>query len=319
MASRKFALQRVWARQATVGFLGATNEKVWGPFLDTFNKRLHRLGWVAGNNLAIEQQWAKGDVGQHAGFAQGFADSGVDVIVTSGTQAVQAAKRAVSKAKRKEAKQTPIVFASAGDPVRTGLVKSLKYPGANVTGLSNGQTDLARRRLNEFRKMVPNLKKLAILGNLSSGVIPLEIKQLKKHARRHRIKTFVYGIKKAKDIGPTIKRLRGKVDGLYVCTDPVITTHQVAINTAAASARLPTMHAFREYVEAGGLMSYGPDFRAMFGHAADIVDKILRETKPADIPVKVQKKCELVINQYTAHALGLKIPKGMRRRAKIIK
>jgi putative ABC transport system substrate-binding protein len=318
MASRNYTLQRVWTRQATIGFLGATNEKVWGPFLDTFNNRLHELGWILGHNLAVEQKWADGNIGQHAGFAQGFANSGVDVIVTSGTQAVLAAKRALRKAK-KEGRNTPIVFASAGDPVRTKLVKTLKNPGGNVTGLSNGQTDLARRRLDEFRKMVPNLQRLAILGNLGSGVIPLEIDRLKKRARRLGIQTVVFDVRKSKDIGPAIKRMRGKVDGLYVCTDPFITTHQVAINTAAASARLPTMHAFREYVEAGGLMSYGPDFRAMFGKAADIVDKILRQTKPADIPVQVQKKHELVINPYTAQALGLRIPKGVRKRAKVIK
>lgn len=317
MTARKFTLQRVWTRQATVGFLGATNPTVWGPFLDTFNNRLLELGWVPGNNLAVEQQWAKGDVGQHAGLATGFAKKGVDVIVTSGTQAVLAAKKAVLSAK-KEARNTPIVFASAGDPVRTKLVKSLKHPGGNVTGLSNGQTGLARRRLDEFRKVVPHLKRLAILGNLGSGVIPLEIKQLKRRARQLGIQTAVYDVRKPKNIGPVIKRLGGKVDGLYVCTDPFITTHQVAINTAAASARLPTMHAFREYVEAGGLMSYGPDFRAMFGKAADIVDKILRDTKPSDIPVKVQKKYELVINQGTAHALGLRVPKGVRRRATVI-
>ena len=105
---------------------------------------------------------------------------------------------------------------------------------------------------------------------------------------------------------------------LYVCTDPFITTHRVAINIAAASARLPTMHAFCEYVEAGGLMSYGPDFRAMFGRAADIVDRILRGTRSKDIEVKVQKDCELVINENTAYALGLTIPDGVRNRAKII-
>jgi putative ABC transport system substrate-binding protein len=311
MAARKYTLHRTWARQATVGFLGATNPTVWGPFLATFEKRMRDLGWIDGANIAVEQHWSHGRPDLAPGFAQDFAERDVDVIVTSGTQAVIAAK--------KEAKTTPIVFASAGDPVRTKLVKTLKKPGGNVTGLSNGQTGLARRRLDELRKMVPDLKQLAILANCGSSVIPLEIAKLKKRARELGIGTVVCDVRKSADIGPAIKRLRGKADALYVCTDPFITTHQVAINTAAASAHLPTMHAFREYVEAGGLMSYGPDFRAMFGKAADLTDKILRGTKPADLAVKVQTKCELVINPHTAHALGLRIPKAVRRRATIVR
>jgi ABC-type uncharacterized transport system substrate-binding protein len=311
MAARKFTLHRTWARQVTVGFLGATNPTVWGPFLATFDKRMRELGWIDGANISVEQHWSHGRPDLHAGFAQDFAGREVDVIVTSGTQAVIAAK--------KEAKTIPIVFASAGDPVRTKLVKTLKKPGGNVTGLSNGQTGLARRRLDELRKMVPELERLAILANCGSSVIPLEIAQIKTRARQLGIDTVICDVRKAADIGPAIKRLRGKADALYVCTDPFITTHQVAINTAAASAHLPTMHAFREYVEAGGLMSYGPDFRAMFGKAADLADKILRGTKPADLAVKVQTKCELIINPHTAHALGLRIPKAVRRRATIIR
>ena len=337
MAARKYTLHRTWARQATVGFLGATNPTVWGPFLATFEKRMRELGWIDGANIAVEQHWSHGRPDLHPGFAHDFAGREVDVIVTSGTQAVVAAK--------KEAKTIPIVFASAGDPVRTKLVKTLKKPGGNVTGLSNGQTGLARRRLDELRKMVPELKRLAILANVGSSVIPLEIAKIKKRAKELRIATVVCDVRKAADIGPAIKkaqaagivvvavcdvrksaeigpaikRLRGNADALYVCTDPFITTHQVAINTAAASAHLPTMHAFREYVDAGGLMSYGPDFRAMFGKAADLTDKILRGTKPADLAVKVQTKCELVINPHTAHALGLRIPKAVRRRATLVR
>jgi putative ABC transport system substrate-binding protein len=311
MAARKYTLHRTWARQATVGFLGATNPTVWGPFLATFEKRMRELGWIDGANIAVEQHWSHGRPDLHPGFAHDFAGREVDVIVTSGTQAVVAAK--------KEAKTIPIVFASAGDPVRTKLVKTLKKPGGNVTGLSNGQTGLARRRLDELRKMVPELKRLAILANVGSSVIPLEIAKIKKRAKELRIATVVCDVRKAADIGPAIKKLRGKADALYVCTDPFITTHQVAINTAAASAHLPTMHAFREYVDAGGLMSYGPDFRAMFGKAADLTDKILRGTKPADLAVKVQTKCELVINPHTAHALGLRIPKAVRRRATLVR
>jgi putative ABC transport system substrate-binding protein len=310
MAPRKSRSRRNSGKQKIIGFLGATNPKVWRTFFGTFEKRLRQLGWVDGKNIAVEQQWAEGDAKLHPVFATGFAARKVDVIVTSGTHAARAAKKA--------AKTIPIVFASAGDPVGTKLVKSLKRPGGNVTGLSNGQTDLARRRLDELRKVVPDLQRLAMLGNYGTRVIPLEVDQLRKRARRLGIDTVICDVRKSAQIGPAIKSLRGKVDALYVCTDPFITMHMDAINKAAASAKLPTMHAFREYVEAGGLMSYGPDFRAMFGRAADLVDRILCGEKPASIPVKVQKKHELVINKQMAHELGLAIPKGVRSRATIV-
>jgi putative ABC transport system substrate-binding protein len=300
------------SRKFTIGFLGATNPTVWGTFLAAFDKRLRKHGWVDGSNIAIVQQWAEGDPRKHAGLAKKLAAHGVDVIVTSGTQAVLAAMQ--------EAKKTPIVFASAGDPVGAKLVKDLKRPGGYVTGLSNGQTDLAHRRLDELRRMVPDLKRLAILGNLGSKVIRLEIDQIKKWAssQHPRSELVICDVRKPEQICPAIKQLGGKVGALYVCTDPFITTHRVAINIAAACARLPTMHAFCEYVEAGGLMSYGPDFHAMFGRAADIVDRILHGAKSKDIEVKVEKDCELVINKNTACALGLTIPDELRKRAKII-
>jgi putative ABC transport system substrate-binding protein len=310
--SREFILDKRWVRQATIGFLGATNPNVWGTFLATFDKRLRELNWVDGSNIAIKQEWADGDPDRHAKLAKKFAQLDVDVIVTSGTQAVLAAMQ--------EAKKIPIVFAAAGDPEGTKLVQSLKRPGGYVTGLSNGQTGLARRRLDELRRMVPDLKRLAILGNLGSSVIPLEIEKIKKWASQHPpIELDICDVRKPAQIVPRIQQLGGKVGALYVCTDPFITTHRVAINIAAACARLPTMHAFYEYVEAGGLMSYGPDFRAMFGRAADLVDRILRGTKPADIPVEVHENYELVINKNAADALGLAIPDDVRRRAKIIR
>jgi putative ABC transport system substrate-binding protein len=310
---RKFTLQKSWVSQATIGFLGATNPTVWGTFFTAFDKRLRALGWIDGNNIAIEQRWAEGDPDNHAGLAKTFADLDVDIIVTSGTQAVLAPMQ--------EAKRIPIVFASAGDPVRTKLVESLDRPGGYVTGLSNGQTNLAPKRLEELRQVIPNLKRLAILGNFGSSVIELEKQQIETWASSQKpaVELIMRDVRKPEQIGPAIKTLRGQADALYVCTDPFITTHRVAINIAAAAARLPTMHAFYEYVEAGGLMSYGPDFREMFERAADLVDRILRGTKPGDIRVEVQEKFQLVINESTANALDLDIPKGVRDRAKIIR
>jgi putative ABC transport system substrate-binding protein len=278
MASREFILHRTWARQATIGFLGATTPSIWSAFVAAFEQRLRELDWINGSNIAIDYRWAEGRQERYAGLAQDFVRSNVDVIITSGTAPAMAAKKATSA--------IPIVFAAAGDPVRTKLVASLARPGRNVTGMSNGQTDLAPERLDQLRKLVPGLRRLAIMGNRGSRNIPLEMDRIQRRARSLRIETYICDVRRATQIAPAINRLQGQVDALFVCTDPFITTNQIAINTSAASVKLPTMHAFRDYVETGGLMSYGPDFRAMFQRAADLVDKILRGVPPADLPAR---------------------------------
>jgi len=310
MATGGYVKQQGWHRPATIGFLGATKHAAWSEFVPPFEHRLRELGWIDGHNLHIDYRWADGQSSRFGTIAKQFADHGVDVIVTAGTSAVAAAMKATKK--------VPIVFAAAGDPAHTGLVRSLAHPGGNVTGLSNGQTDLAGQRLDYLRKAVPNLHQLAILGNCSTQNVRLEMEAVEKAARKLRIETTRCDIRAEPQIGSTIRSLKGKADALYVCTDPFVTHYRVAINTLAAGAGLPTMHAFRHHAEAGGLMSYGPDFRDLFRDAADIVDKILRGAKPADIPVKLEKRRELVVNLHTAKALGLKLPSGLRGRAAAI-
>lgn len=311
MAARGYSKHERWEKPAIIGFLGATKHSAWSEFIPPFEQRLRELGWIDGHNIEIDYRWADGREDRYGKIARDFVGRGVDVIVTAGTPAVIAAKKAT--------RTIPIVFAAAGDPVRTGLVRSLAHPGGNVTGLSNGQTDLAGKRLDVLRAAVPGLHELAIIGNRASHNVRLEMDELQKKARRLRIGTVTRNIRQAPQIAPAIKRLKGKADALYVCTDPFVTHHGVSINTLATSAGLPTMQAFRHHIEAGGLISYGPDFRDMFGRAADLVDKILRGAKPADIPVKLEKKHELVINLNTAKALGLTIPKRVRRRANVIR
>jgi len=221
-------------------------------------------------------------------------------------------------AARRATSTIPIVFASAGDPKKTQLATKVRARPGNVTGLSNRQTALAVKRLLALRSLVPGLKRLAFLGNYSASNVPLEMEQAMRRARRLGIQAQVCDVDHVRDIEPTIKRLRGKADALYVCTDPLITTTAVTINIAAAAAGLPTMHAFRHYVHTGGLMSYGPDFHEMFSKAALLVDKILRGASPADLPIQEAKAPELVINQHTARSLGIKIPAALRRRALII-
>jgi putative tryptophan/tyrosine transport system substrate-binding protein len=205
-------------------------------------------------------------------------------------------------------KDIPIVFAAAGDPVGTGIVASLARPGGNVTGLSNQQTDLAGNRLELLREVVPGLRRVAVMGNVNVPNVTLEMNEVQNVAPRLGIEVTRLAIHKTEDIAPGLQALAGKVEALYVCTDPLITTNAVRINTLAMSERLPTMYAFREYVRQGGMMSYGPNFPDLFRRAGDYVDKILKGAKPADIPVEQPVKFDLIVNLTTAKALGLTIP-----------
>jgi putative ABC transport system substrate-binding protein len=299
--------QRRQVRVRTIGFLGATTPTIWSANLAAFNQRLRELGWIEGSNLAIEYRWAQGRDDRHAELAADLVRHKVDIIVTAGTTAVLAVKKATST--------IPIVFAAAGDPVRTGLVASLARPGGNVTGLSNLQTDLGGRRLALLRDVVPGLKRLAVLGNTDSPLISLEMNGVQASAEKLGLETLKIEVTRAEDIGPRIEALRDKADALYVCSDPFLTTHRVRINTLAISVRLPTMNAFREYVVAGGLMSYGPNFPDLFRRSGDYVDKIFRGARPTDIPVEQPIKFDLVVNNTTARALGLSIPESFLLRA----
>lgn len=291
----------------TVGFLGATTPTIWSANVTAFLTRLRDLGWVDGRNLAIEYRWGEGRDDRYAELADELVQRKVDVIVTAGTTAVIAVKKATST--------IPIVFAAAGDPVRTGLVASLARPAGNVTGLSNLQTDLGGRRLELLREVVPDIRRVAVLGNVGSPLIALEMDGVQVAAATLGLEAIRLEIRKTEDIVPSIEALKGTVDALYVCTDPLLTTYRVRINTLAIGQKLPTMNAFREYVTAGGLMSYGPNFPELFRRSADYVDKILRGAKPADIPVEQPTKFDLVVNTTTAKALGLRIPEAFLLRA----
>jgi putative ABC transport system substrate-binding protein len=209
----------------------------------------------------------------------------------------------------------PIVFATAGDPVGIGVVASLARPGGNVTGLSGEATDTAGKRLELLREVVPGLRQLAILANVGSAYTTLELSQVWPTARLLSLEATVFEIQRTEDIAPAFEALKGRADALYVTPDPVTIVNRVRISTLALAARLPTIYAVREPVEAGGLMSYGPNWPHMFRRAADYVDKILRGTKPSDIPVEQPTKFDLVINLTTAKALGLDVPPTLLARA----
>jgi len=196
-----------------------------------------------------------------------------------------------------------------------GLVASLAQPGGNVTGLSSQQPDTASKRLELLRELVPGLHLLAILTDVGNPFAAADIGEVRGTARTLGLEVSTYEIRQAGDIDRTFEALKGREQALYVLTVPLLFANRVRINTLALGARLPTMHGVREYVEAGGLMSYGPNWPHMWSRAADYVDKILRGAKPADIPVEQPTKFDLVVNLTTAKALGLTIPESFLLRA----
>jgi putative ABC transport system substrate-binding protein len=204
----------------------------------------------------------------------------------------------------------PIIFAVASDPVGTGVVASLARPGGNVTGVSLQKTDLAGKRLELLREVAPGLHRLAVLFNVGNSGVVLEMREAQAAARTLGLEVATSEIRRAEDIAPAFEALKGRAEALYVCGDPLVDTNRIRIITLALAARLPTISDFREYVEAGGLMSYGPNFPDLFRRAAEFVDKILRGAKPDDLPVEQPTKFDLVINLTTAKALGLTIPES---------
>ena len=222
----------------------------------------------------------------------------------------------VTSVLRHETRTIPIVFVFVGDPVGSGLVASLARPGGNITGLSLQQADLAGKRLELLREVIPALRRLAILANVSNPNSVPEMGQVQAAARTLGLEVAVFEIRRAQDIAPAFEALiKDRSEALYVLGDPLLTTNRLRINILALGARLPTMHSFREHVEAGGLMSYGPNFPDLFRRAADIVHKILHGVKPGDIPVEQPTKFDFIINLTTAKALGIDLPPALLARA----
>jgi putative ABC transport system substrate-binding protein len=290
------------AKLPTIGYLGAGTRLTESDRIAAFVQTLRELGWVEGRNVAIDYRWEEGSSGRRTEIAKEFARLKVDVIVTIGTPAALAAKHATSV--------IPIVFTTVADPMGAGLVASLSRPAGNVTGLSNQQSDVAGKRIELLREVVPGVRHLAVLLNAGNPGNMLELAEIQSAARTLGLDVATAEIRRAEDIAPAFAALKGRADALYVAGDPLLTTTRVRVNTWALAGRLPTMHTSREYVEAGGLMSYGPNFPDMFRRAAGYVDKILRGTKPGDIPVEQPTKFDLVVNLTTAQALGLTIPES---------
>ena len=276
----------------------------WVP---AFVQRLRELGWIEGRTVALEYRFAEGRSERLAEIAAEFVRLKVDIIVTYATPPVVAAKQATAV--------IPIVSAVMGDPVGTGLVASLARPGGNVTGLSTLTPDLAGKRLELLREMVPGIRRLAFLANISNPITALERSHVQTAAGALGFEVVALEIRRGEDISPVLETLKGRAHALYVAGDPLILANRVRINTWSLVAQLPAIYNSREYVEAAGLMSYGVNWPDLFRRSAEYVDKILRGAKPADIPVEQPTKFDLVINLTTAKALGLNIAESFLARA----
>ena len=288
-------------RLPTVGLL-TPDASSWSAETAAFIGRLSQLGWIDGRTITIEYRWSEARPERVAEIAAEFARQKVDIILTSG-DAVATLKQATTV--------IPIVFAIAGDPVGSGFVESLARPGRNVTGMSLQQNDIASKRLELLREVIPTLRRLAIMFDAGYPASVLEMGEVQAAARTLGLEVAPHEIRRVEDIAPVFETLKSQADALYVVDDTLILANRTPIITLALGARLPTIFGNRDFVQAGALMSYGPNFPALFRRAADLVDKILRGTKPADIPVEQPTKFDLVVNLKTAKRLGLTIPQTL--------
>jgi putative tryptophan/tyrosine transport system substrate-binding protein len=288
----------------TIAVLGDL-ASVWNPWTAAFADRMGELGWIAGRNIAIEYRWSEGRQAAVAEIAAEFVRQKVDIIVTYGG-AVTILKQATS---------IPIVFAIAVDPVGIGLVASLSHPGGNVTGLSIQTTDLAGKRLELYRELVPGLRRLAIIFDAGYPAAVLASREVQAVARTFGLEVAPHEIRRVEDIAPVFDLLKDQADAVYVVEDALTSAYSKQFTTLALTAHLPMMFNIGNTVQVGALISYGPNFPTLFRRAADFVDKILRGAKPGDLPVEQPTKFDLVVNLKTARVLGLTLSESFLARA----
>jgi len=289
------------AKLPTIGLLGADASN-WSLWTAAFAARLRELGWSEGRTIAIEYRWSEGRAQSAAEIAAEFVRLKAAVIVTNYSGAF-AAKEATSV--------IPIIFVLGNDPVGSGLVESLARPGGNITGLSVQAAEVAGKRLELLRETVPRLRRLAVMAHAGFPDAALEIGHVEAAARAQGIEVAPLQIRRAQDIATAFESLNPQADALYVVQDAVVVANRTAIVAFALTRRLPTIFSAREFVQAGGLLSYGPNYPGVFRRAADYVDKIMRGAKPSDLPIEQPTKFDLVINLTIARALGVTIPEKL--------
>ncbi len=292
-----------------IGFLGTSSPSLESHFVEAFTQGLRDLGYVEGQNITIDYRWAEGQDDRFPDLAAELVRLKADVIVTTGTPATLAAKQAT--------KTVPIVMASSGNPVQSGLVASLARPGGNVTGLSIFAPELEGKRLELLKEAVPRLSRVALLWNPANPALTVVFQQTQIAAKALRLTPQpVVEVRRVDDFELAFATIAGaRPQALVVLVDRLLLAHRRRIVDFAANSRLPAMYGYRDYVDAGGLMSYAPSNIDLFRGAAIYVDKILKGANPANLPVQQPAKFELIINLKTAKALGLTIPQSLLRRA----
>jgi len=291
----------------TIGLLGSGSEAAQQEWTAAFLRRMGELGWTEGGNLKIVYRWAEGRNERFGEIADELVKLNVDLILTHNTVPTLTVKRATST--------IPIVFATAGDPVGSGIVASLARPGGNITGLSGQAPDTAGKRIEILREMTPGLKRLGVLTEPANPYAALDVKEVERAARTFNVNVQIFELGASDRIDATINSLNGRVEALYVLPIPHFYANRIQMNDAAIASRLPTMYVIREYVQAGGLVSYGPNWPSMWRRAADLVAKVLSGVKPGRIPVEQPTEFDLVINSRTAKALGLAVSPTLLARA----
>jgi len=295
-------------RVPRIGFLSSRSPDAEKSRLAAFQQGLQKLGYSAGKNILIEQRYAAGKFDRLPDLAAELVGLKVDVLVTTGTPAAHAAKNATST--------IPIVIGNAGDPVGTGLVASLARPGGNVTGLSVLNTELSGKRLELLKEVVPTASRVAVLLNPANSINPLQLKEIQSAAPALGVTLHSLEVKGTDDIDRAFTAMKKERTGaLIVLGDPLLETHRTRIAELAVKSQLPAIYSLAPYVEAGGLMSYWTNFDDLYRRAATYVDKILKGSKPADLPVEQPTKFEFVINLKAAKQIGLTIPPNVLARA----
>jgi putative ABC transport system substrate-binding protein len=300
--------QQPAAKVPRIGFLGNSTADLEANLVGPFRDGLRALGYEEGRNIVIEYRWAEGEYERFPALIAELVASNVDVIVTAGTPASLAVKKATTT--------IPLVMVAVGDPVATGLVASLARPGGNITGLTSISSEMEGKRLELLREVVPKVSHIAVLWNAASPIQVIEEGEVRAAAGVLGIKMLSLGVRTREEIDDALATIiRERPDALLVLADRLFLHHRTRIIAFAAQERLPGVHAYRELIEAGGLMSYGPSYADMHRRAAAYVDKILKGAKPADLPVERPVKFELVVNLRAAKALGLTIPPSVIFRA----
>ena len=292
-----------------IGYLGTSTAALERHLIDAFRRELRDLGYIEGQNIVIVYRWAEGQDDRLPGLAADLVNQKPDVIVTSGTPGTLAVKQATTT--------IPIVMTSSSDPVQVGLVASLARPGGNITGLSIVAPELEGKRLQIIQQLIPRLSRLGVLWNPGNPATKQVFEETQAIAERLRVTLEpVVEVRQVDEFESAFARIaRARPQALDVLVDRLLLAHRTRIIDFVAEQRLPAMYPYREYVDAGGLLSYAPSNIALFRGAATYVDKLLKGAKPADLPVEQPTKFDLVINLKTAKALGLTIPQSLLLRA----